>query len=586
MLRLPRPLQAVAVLALLATACGSATDGTFPDPGTVVEPPADSAVTVEPAAAALAPQSTLALEAVVSGAIPPAVTWSVEGGASAGSVSAAGVYTAPATPGTYRVLARSVAAPEQFGVATITVTPSPPPPTGPQLWVATNGNDANPGTEAQPWRTIQKAMNAATAGSTVNVRAGTYVERLTVNVTGQPGKWITFQPAGFSSATPCGGYTGVRCAGDEVVLDYASLGVVSDTVPFLRVIGKSFVRIQGFTFRNHTTTGGGPQRGVLVQNSTDVDVAYNKFLRNGSNRPWNDVNAAYAHFYVQGTAANVRVRNNEFGWITTARSECLSMLAATGPTYFDDNWFHDIGGIAMDIAYGSRLGYIRGNLLEFVNRTPTSNRAIDDNPANAIYVDGGVESVIERNVVRDSAWAIATSSERDYTVRDIVIRNNVLYRNRVVRANGATDGGGIFAGSWYAAGPVSGIVVTGNTIHDNHKGIAMGIGAQVTYTNNIVSRNTLGILAENTNGSNHAFRYNLLDGNGSLAWGVASHDGSNVTAGAAFVNAAAGDLRLQAGSPALNAGDPTFVPASGERDAAGAARVAGGRVDVGAYERP
>jgi hypothetical protein len=38
--------------------------------------------------------------------------------------------------------------------------------------VATNGNDANPGTLAQPWRTLQKAADAATG--TVWVRGGTY----------------------------------------------------------------------------------------------------------------------------------------------------------------------------------------------------------------------------------------------------------------------------------------------------------------------------------------------------------------------------------------------------------------------------
>jgi parallel beta-helix repeat protein len=42
-------------------------------------------------------------------------------------------------------------------------------------YVATNGNNNSSGSKASPWRTLQKAANAAPAGSTIYVRAGTYV---------------------------------------------------------------------------------------------------------------------------------------------------------------------------------------------------------------------------------------------------------------------------------------------------------------------------------------------------------------------------------------------------------------------------
>lgn len=43
-------------------------------------------------------------------------------------------------------------------------------------YVAKNGNDSNPGTESQPWRTIQKAAETLVAGDTVYIKAGTYNE--------------------------------------------------------------------------------------------------------------------------------------------------------------------------------------------------------------------------------------------------------------------------------------------------------------------------------------------------------------------------------------------------------------------------
>ena len=72
--------------------------------------------------------------------------------------------------------------------------------TSTQYYVATNGSDSNPGTQSAPWKTIQKAMNSATAGSTVNIKGGTYYEILNVNVSGTAGAYITFRNAPSETA--------------------------------------------------------------------------------------------------------------------------------------------------------------------------------------------------------------------------------------------------------------------------------------------------------------------------------------------------------------------------------------------------
>jgi len=75
-----------------------------------------------------------------------------------------------------------------------------------------NGNDAGSGTQLSPWRTIQKSMNAATPGSTVNIKAGTYHERLALNVSGTAGNYITFQPAGYTGLASDGAAFGLPSA--------------------------------------------------------------------------------------------------------------------------------------------------------------------------------------------------------------------------------------------------------------------------------------------------------------------------------------------------------------------------------------
>lgn len=71
-------------------------------------------------------------------------------------------------------------------------------------YVATTGNDSNPGTLASPFRTIQKAASVAAAGDTVYIRAGTYRETVTPANSGSSGNPITFQPYNGETVTISG----------------------------------------------------------------------------------------------------------------------------------------------------------------------------------------------------------------------------------------------------------------------------------------------------------------------------------------------------------------------------------------------
>jgi len=46
-------------------------------------------------------------------------------------------------------------------------------------YVATNGSNSNPGTLAQPWRSVQKAADSLAPGDTAYVRRGVYKEAVT-----------------------------------------------------------------------------------------------------------------------------------------------------------------------------------------------------------------------------------------------------------------------------------------------------------------------------------------------------------------------------------------------------------------------
>ena len=49
-------------------------------------------------------------------------------------------------------------------------------------YVATNGSDSNPGTQSQPFQTVQKGLSVLQAGDTLYLRGGTYAATMTTTV--------------------------------------------------------------------------------------------------------------------------------------------------------------------------------------------------------------------------------------------------------------------------------------------------------------------------------------------------------------------------------------------------------------------
>jgi hypothetical protein len=130
--------------------------------------------------------------------------------------------------------------------------PPLPPSTGQTFYVATTGSDSNPGTLAEPWRNVQKALNTLQAGQRALVRAGTYSQNL------------TFTRAGTAAAP----ITVAAYPGERPVLHPAVSG---DTYPI--EISGSYFRLQGFVIENARGTSGanvyptGPAHHLEISNN-------------------------------------------------------------------------------------------------------------------------------------------------------------------------------------------------------------------------------------------------------------------------------------------------------------------------------
>ena len=104
-------------------------------------------------------------------------------------------------------------------------------------FVATTGNDASPGTQSQPWRTIGKAARTVTAGDTVYVRGGVYAEQVILSRSGAQDNPIRF--LAYPGETPI-------IAGD---------GLAIPTWTAMLKLAGNWIVVSGFEVRNSEYIG-------------------------------------------------------------------------------------------------------------------------------------------------------------------------------------------------------------------------------------------------------------------------------------------------------------------------------------------
>ena len=111
-------LLAVLVVLFTLPGCGGGA-GTGGGPATAPPPPV--AISLNQTAVTIAQGEQFTFVADVTGKTNTAVSWAIQEGSSGGSITSAGIYTAPATLGTFHVIATSQADNTRHATATVTV---------------------------------------------------------------------------------------------------------------------------------------------------------------------------------------------------------------------------------------------------------------------------------------------------------------------------------------------------------------------------------------------------------------------------------------------------------------------------------
>ncbi|PYX29114.1 MAG: DUF5123 domain-containing protein [Acidobacteria bacterium] len=474
-------------------------------------------------------------------------------------------------------------------------------------YVSTTGSNTNDGlATTSAWRNIQYAANHVVAGDTVQVLGGTYNE--TVNI-----------PA--SGSATAGNITFQNYAGQAAIVDGTGLSIPGGQYGLFNLASQSYVIIQGFEIRNYKTssrsqvpvgiwvTGAGSQLQILNNHVHDIVTS-----ASGCNA--NALGVAFYGTQAPASLNNITISGNELDHLKTGCSESLTVDGNVDTFTITNNLIHDNNNIGIDAigfegvspnpAYDqARNGTITLNTV--YNISSSGNPSYPKNCwcSDGIYVDGGTNIVVERNLIHHVDLGIEMASEHSgHTASYITARNNLIYFG---------NSAGISIGGYASkVGGSDHIMIVNNTLlkNDSHNTGSGEFQIQYHATNNVFKNNIVDAGAQalaihnfTTSVANPAdVDYNLYFSasgatgtvfvwNGKTYTGITAYqsgtgkDGNAKFADPQFLNTTTPDLHVQSTSPAVNAGINLGSAVVGTVDFAGNPRVQGSNIDIGGYEQ-
>jgi len=534
-------------------------------------------------------------------------TWTLTTAVTGFSLSSSGLLTGTPTSATtlsFTVKVADSANSSNSATATLALTVNAAS-TGSTFYVSPSGSDSNSGTQSSPWQTIQHAADSVHAGDTVYVLAGTYNESVTIAVSGS----AAAGPVIFSS------YPGQTAIVDGTGLTPST----SSTQGLFNIEDESYVTIQGFEIQNYQTSSpSATPAGIWVTGSGSNIQILNNIVHNIVTTSEKNGNAfGIAVYGSEAPAAidSITISGNQVYDLKTGSSETVNVDGNVTNFVISNNIIHDndnigidaIGfeGVSPDPSYDyARNGEISGNTVYNISAINNLGAGNQYN-ADGIYVDGGSQIVIERNLVYTSDLNIEVASEHSGHVSSYVtVRNNLVY--------GANSVGISIGGYASNVGGTDHCTIVNNTLYgDDTKNTGSG-EFQVQYyaTNNIFENNIVyatsqGLFINNYTNSEPnpvTVDYNLYYSSLSASSANFLWNGTNYNGFASYQSATGNDshsqyanplflslatppnLQVQSTSPAINAGNNLGSTVVGTVDYAGNPRVQGTTIDLGAYE--
>lgn len=315
-----------------------------------------------------------------------------------------------------------------------------------------NGLDANDGSAANPYKTIQKGVNEAAAGDTIQVLAATYVEQVTVAksltlVGAGPATTIIQAPAGMPPASNP----------DSVIVKIAGAGVS--------------VEMSGFT-----VSGPGPNScgtiasGIYVRDGAYANIHDNKILdvRDTGLSGCQNGNGIVVGRLAHSTTGTATITNNVItGYQKTGIlvDNTGSNANITGNTITGDGPIDYIAENGMQISRGA-TATVSGNTVSGHSYTPNTNSS-----AGILLWEAGATTISDNNL---------TENELGISFYD---SSPVVISGNEIAATSAGTGTTNFWGIWVSDATTKAMTVdiTGNAFTSNNSAGGTAIGAAAGF---------------------------------------------------------------------------------------------------------
>ncbi|MCB9730590.1 MAG: hypothetical protein H6746_19120 [Deltaproteobacteria bacterium] len=307
---------------------------------------------------------------------------------------------------------------------------APPATTLSRYVSAQAGDDAQDGSEANPWRTLQHAADTVDPDTTVYVEAGDYEGGIVITRGGDTDRWVVFTARDTSNPP--------RLLG----------GMDRDAVV---AIDASWVTIHGLEIASHDRGDlRSDEIGINVEPES-ADISHIRLLDNHIHHigpP--DTGGKSCSYNAHGLIAqskgyriaNLIIDGNELHDLYVGNSECLVVNGLVEQFQVTRNYVHDVNNIAIDIIgyekssrETTRFGLVADNVvLDASNYWPYCTRGNctypeGDESSDGIYVDGGAGLDIAYNVVGRTDHGIELQSENGELIRDVEVHHNLVFNS-------------------------------------------------------------------------------------------------------------------------------------------------------------
>ncbi len=362
----------------------------------------------------------------------------------------------------------------QIPTATPVFTATPVSPAG-MYYVATNGNDTNPGTIDRPWKSIQYAVNRLSAGNTLYVRGGTYYESVTVSNSSNSSQPIRI----------------MAYAGETPVLDGNNYQLPSSSWGAMLKLGGSYIQVSGLEIRysnwmaviltgpNNTVSGlnvhHNKENGILIKGDYGVVENSNVWANCLSNENGSQARGGWASGLSAARSPNYAIiRNNTVygNW-----GEGLSTYEANG-TIIEGNTVYDNYSTNIYVSDATNVLVQRNIVYETDNPSVTSGSRVGIMMGDELYNPPSSNIKVINNIVygayRNFYWWQGTNGGG---LNNVVIANNTFVNSR------SNDNFRINCGDHQNTQIMNNLI-----LQENSLSIATVCGSGLTFSNNLWSK--------------------------------------------------------------------------------------------------